>query len=102
MTKPWAVYIVSNSAHTLYTGITNDLLRRVRQHKEHTFENAFTARYTFSRLVWYEFVESQEEAAAREKKIKRWTRARRIALIQKTNPNWSNLSASLIDLLMLR
>ena len=43
---------MSNAAHTLYTGITNDLPRRVREHKERKFENAFTARYTFNRLVW--------------------------------------------------
>lgn len=101
MTKPWAVYIMSNSAHTLYTGITNDLPRRVREHKERKFENAFTARYTFNRLVWYEFAASQEDAAQREKQIKRWTRARRVALIQKTNPNWNDLAPSVCELLML-
>lgn len=102
MTKPWAVYIVSNHAHTLYTGITNDLPRRVREHKNHTSENAFTARYTFNRLVWYEFVESQQLAAQREKQIKRWPRKRRVALIQSANPNWTDLSSSVCDLLMLR
>ena len=98
----WCVYIVSNRAHTLYTGITNDLVRRVRQHKERTFENGFTARYTFNRLVWYEFVASQKDAARREKQIKRWTRAQRVALIQSMNPNWNDLSASVTALLMLR
>ncbi|HKS21207.1 MAG TPA: GIY-YIG nuclease family protein [Thermoanaerobaculia bacterium] len=102
MTKPWAVYIMSNAAHTLYTGITNDLPRRVQEHKQRKFANAFTARYTFTRLVWYEFVESQEDAAAREKQIKRWTRARRVALIQKMDPNWSDLTPSVCELLMLR
>ena len=96
------MYIVSNRAHTLYTGITNDLPRRVRQHKERVFENAFTARYTFDLLVWYEFVASQKDAAERERRMKRWTRARRVALIQTMNPNWTDLSASLTDLLMLR
>jgi predicted GIY-YIG superfamily endonuclease len=52
--KEWYVYIVSNKAHTLYTGMTDDLPRRVAQHKNKTFENAFTARYTFDRLVYYE------------------------------------------------
>lgn len=98
----WCVYMVSNRAHTLYTGITNDLPRRVRQHKERTFENAFTARYTFNLLVWYEFVASQKDAAQREKQIKSWPRARRVKLIQSMNPNWIDLSASISELLMLR
>src|SRR5438105_1036155 len=97
----WCVYIVSNHAHTLYRGMTNDLPRRVRQHEERTFENAFTARYTFDRLVWYEFVGSQKEAAKREKQIKAWTRAKRVALIQAQNPNWNDLSLSVPALLML-
>ena len=102
MTKPWAVYIMSNAAHTLYTGITNDLPRRVREHKNRTFQNAFTARYTFTRLVWYEFVESQRHAAQSEKQIKRWTRARRVALIQSMIPNWLDLSKSVCELPMLK
>ena len=52
--KDWYVYIVSNKAHTLYTGMTDDLPRRVKQHKNRTYVNAFTARYTFDRLVYYE------------------------------------------------
>ena len=97
----WVVYIMSNHAHTLYTGMTNDLARRVRQHKEHTFEHYFTARYTFNRLVWYEFVASQKDAARREKQIKSWPRARRVKLIQSTNPNWADLTPSVTALLML-
>ena len=89
----WCVYIVSNKAHTLYTGMTNDLPKRVREHKEHTFENAFTARYTFDRLVYYEPATDKKAAAVREKRIKNWPRAKRVALIQSMNPNWNDLSA---------
>jgi len=64
--------------------------------------NAFTARYHFNRLVFYEWLPSLKEAASREKQIKAWTRAKRIALIQAKNPRWIDLSAKLGDLLMVR
>ena len=88
----WYVYIMSNRAHTLYTGMTDNLPRRVEQHKNHTYENAFTARYTFDRLVHYEPAADQKAAALREKRIKNWPRAKRVALIQANNPNWDDLS----------
>lgn len=88
----WYVYIMSNKAHTLYTGMTSDLRRRVEEHKTKKYANAFTARYTFDRLVYYEPAADQHAAAVREKRIKNWTRARRIALIQSMNANWNDLS----------
>ena len=72
----WYVYIVSNKAHTLYTGMTDDLPRRVEQHKNHTYENAFTARYTFDRLVYYEPAADKSSAALRETRIKNWPACR--------------------------
>ena len=90
----WFVYIMSNRAHTLYTGITNDLPQRVRQHKTRTYPNAFTARYTFDRLVYYESAVDQHAAALREKRIKNWPRAKRVELIQSVNPNWNDLSVN--------
>ena len=89
----WYVYIMSNRAHTLYTGMTNDLPARVTEHKEGKFPNAFTARYTFDRLVYYEEALDQHAATLREKRVKRWPRAKRVALIQAENPNWNDLSA---------
>ncbi|HEY2322200.1 MAG TPA: GIY-YIG nuclease family protein [Thermoanaerobaculia bacterium] len=89
----WYVYIMSNRAHRLYTGITNDLPRRVTEHKERTHPNAFTARYTFDRLVFYDGAADQVAAALREKRIKNWPREKRVALIQAENPNWNDLSA---------
>ena len=90
----WFVYIVSNKAHTLYTGMTNDLIRRVMQHKTRTFANAFTARYTFDRLVYYESAVDKYGAALREKRIKNWPRAKRVSLIQSLNPDWRDSSAN--------
>lgn len=91
--KQWYVYIMSSGAHTLYTGMTNDLPQRVTEHKKHLYANAFTARYTFDRLVYYEEAGDQAAAALREKRIKNWPRAKRVALIQVENPNWNDLSA---------
>lgn len=81
----WYVYIVSNNAHTLYTGMTDDLPNRIRQHKNQTYVNGFTARYAFDRLVWFETQPSKSAAAKREKQIKAWTRAKRVALIHGIN-----------------
>jgi putative endonuclease len=89
----WYVYIVSNKAHTLYTGMTDNLPQRVTQHKTRTYRNAFTARYTFDRLVYYEPAADKRVAALREKRIKNWPRAKRVALIQEKNPNWDDLSS---------
>jgi putative endonuclease len=96
------VYIVSNNAHTLYTGATNDLPSRIKQHKNGTYENAFTARYTFDRCVYFEMRSDRDEAIHREQQIKKWSRAKKIALIQKDNPNWIDLSSRWKDSLFLR
>jgi len=93
------VYIVSNANHTLDTGMTNDLIRRVDQHKRGTFKNAFTRRYNFDRLVYYETVSGRAAAAKREQQIKSWPRARKIALIESRNPEWRDLSVSWNDVL---
>jgi putative endonuclease len=97
----WYVYIISNNAHTLYTGMTDNLPRRVFQHKTKTFRNAFTARYTFDRLVYFDTLSSKREAAKRERQIKTWSRAKRVALIQAKKPNWLDLSTSWTEALML-
>ena len=89
----WFVYILSNNAHTLYVGATSDLPRRVHQHKNRVYETSFTARYTFDRCVYYEYFPTQADAIAREQQIKRWSRAKKIALIERENPWWNDLSA---------
>jgi putative endonuclease len=90
----WYVYLVSNNTRTLYCGMTSDLLGRVRQHKLRTYPNAFTARYQYDRLVWFETVDGQAAAAKRERQIKSWRREKKKALIEAMNPNWGDLSLS--------
>ena len=88
MRQYW-VYIMSNSSRTLYTGVTNDLERRVAEHRQGQL--GFTARYRIKRLVYFESTNDVMVAIAREKQIKAWTRAKRLALIQSINPGWDDL-----------
>jgi len=85
------VYILANPARTLYTGVTNDLQRRIHEHRAGHSE--FTARYNITRLVHYEVTNSITTAIAREKEIKGWRRAKKIALIEQDNPLWNDLAA---------
>jgi len=87
------VYIMTNNSRTLYTGVTNDLKRRAYEHKEKPIP-AFTAKYKITRLVYFEETKDIYEAITREKQIKGWVRTRKIALIEETNPEWEDLSAS--------
>lgn len=75
----------------LYTGITSDLEHRVWQHKNGTFEG-FTKKYKCNRLVYFERYDQVQSAIGREKQIKGWTRAKKIALIESMNPRWRDLS----------
>ncbi len=84
--------MMSNKSHRLYVGATRDLIQRVRQHKRKMYPSAFTARYNFDRLVWYESFPTFEEALDRERRIKNLHRADKVALIQAENPNWLDLS----------
>jgi len=95
------VYIMSNKSHTIYVGSTTDLLARVRQHKEKQIKKAFTARYRFTRLVYFELLPDIATAQAREMEIKGWTRAKKVALIQSVNPRWMDQSPRLSDLSFL-
>jgi putative endonuclease len=87
----YAVYIMASRSHTLYIGVTNNISRRVRGHKEHSFEG-FTSSYNVERLVWYEIRGDIRVAIAREKQIKRWRREKKIRLIESPNPTWQDLS----------
>ena len=85
-------YIMSNQKHgTLYTGMTNNLVRRVYQHK-HKLTPGFTSRYGLTRLVYFEETNDVRIAIAREKQIKGWLRRKKIALIESVNPEWKDLS----------
>jgi putative endonuclease len=85
------VYIMTNRGHTLYIGVTNDLERRVYEHK-HRLVAGFTSRYAIDRLVYFEEHCDVQVAIAREKELKGWRRARKIALIESMNPAWRDLS----------
>ncbi|HAH11345.1 MAG TPA: endonuclease [Alphaproteobacteria bacterium] len=90
----FAVYILASKPNgTLYTGVTSDLLTRVRQHKAGTFDG-FTKTYGVTRSVYREFHDYWESAFMREKRIKRWLRNWKIALIEADNPHWEDLAAS--------
>jgi putative endonuclease len=84
------IYILSNRSHNLYTGVTNDLRVRVTQHRRQT-PGSFTARYKTTRLVYFERFQYINNAIAREKELKHWTRAQKIALIESVNPTWEEL-----------
>ena len=91
--KAYYVYIMTNRSRTLYTGVTNSLMRRVYEHK-HKLISSFTKKYNITLLVYYEETSSIEAAIAREKQIKGWLRSKKIALIESMNPQWQDLSAT--------
>jgi len=89
--KQYYVYIVTNKNNkVLYTGVSNDLARRVYQHKEKLVDG-FTKTYNVSKLVYYEVFGDIEYAIRREKQIKAGPRRRKVALIENTNPEWRDL-----------
>jgi len=96
------VYILSNKSHRLYIGATTDLFRRITEHRNKKYATSFTARYHFDRLVYYEVTSDYDAALARELAMKQWRRTRKVALIQRDNPNWLDLSSRLNDLSFLR
>ena len=85
------VYIMTNKSGTLYTGVTNNIQRRVFEHKNRLVEG-FSKKYNITRLVYYEVTTDIRAAIDREKQIKGWLRAKKIALIKSVNPNWRDLS----------
>jgi putative endonuclease len=91
MSKTYYVYILTSTTGTLYTGVTNDIIRRVYQHKKGLVEG-FTRQYHVTRLVYYEETQDILSAIAREKEIKGWRRSKKIDLIKSLNPKWQDLS----------
>jgi putative endonuclease len=86
---------MTNHARSLYTGVTNDLERRVRQHRE-KLNRGFSKKYDINKLVWFEDLYDVEQAILAEKRIKGWTRAKKIALIEHGNPLWLDLSEQFV------
>jgi putative endonuclease len=89
--KQYYVYIITNRSKTLYTGVTNDLMRRVYEHKNKMVDG-FTKKYNITKLVYYEETDDVQAAIAREKQIKGWLRKKKMALIESVNPEWKDLS----------
>jgi putative endonuclease len=89
--RSYYVYIFASRRHgTLYVGVTNDLRRRVFEHKNDLVDG-FTQKYKVKLLVWFEVTESVEAAMEREKQIKKWNRGWKIELTEKMNPTWRDL-----------
>jgi putative endonuclease len=89
--KRYYVYIMASRSLNLYTGVTNSIYHRALQHKSGEIDG-FTKKYKINRLVYYEMLEHIGNAIAREKQIKAWTRAKRLALIKAMNPTWQDLA----------
>ncbi len=94
--KKYYVYIMTSPKGTLYTGTTNDLKRRVYQHK-HKLIEGFTKKYNITRLAYYEETPDVQSAMTREKQIKGWVRRKKIDLIKSANPKWMDLSEGWFD-----
>ncbi|MGI6253389.1 MAG: GIY-YIG nuclease family protein [Aminivibrio sp.] len=97
MNRTYYIYLLTNIKNrVLYTGVTNNLKRRVYEHK-HGLVEGFTKKYRVHKLVCYEEVNDVNAAIAREKEIKAWRREKKNALIEKENPEWNDLSAGWYD-----
>jgi putative endonuclease len=94
--KKYYVYILASKRNgTLYIGVTNDLIRRVYEHKNDLI-GGFTRKYSVHRLVYYEQYNDPVNAIQREKRLKKWNRHWKIKLIEKENPEWKNIYLQLI------
>ena len=91
MNKQYYVYIITNKPRgTLYIGITNDIIRRMQEHKNKMVEG-FSKKYSLDKLMYYESYADVKEAIGREKMLKEWKRVWKIELIEQNNPNWEDL-----------
>jgi putative endonuclease len=89
--REFVVYILASKSRRLYVGVTNDIVRRVSQHR--AGDVAFTARYRITRLVHCERTRDVRSAIEREKEIKSWVRSKKLDLIQSSNPTWDDFAA---------
>ncbi|MDO8615649.1 MAG: GIY-YIG nuclease family protein [Dehalococcoidia bacterium] len=91
--RTYYVYVMTNRRGTLYTGVTNDLQRRLQEHRNGS--SAFTSRYGLTKLIYFEMTEDVQAAIAREKQIKGWTRAKKLALVRAANGALKDLAPEL-------
>jgi putative endonuclease len=95
MTKPMYIYFITNwTNEVIYTGVTNNLQRRVYEHK-YKIIKGFSNSYKLSKLVYYEVFDDAENAILREKQIKKWRRDKKDVLVNKMNPDWEDLYETL-------
>ena len=91
------VYILTNRINrVLYTGVTNDLTRRIYEHKHHLIKNGFTDQYNVDKLVYFEITSSSRSAIEREKQIKGWSREKKNKLVESKNPKWEDLAGQVL------
>ena len=96
MEKQPAVYILAHRRYgVLYTGVTSDLIGRTWQHRTHAVEG-FSSKFHVGKLVWYELHDTMDSAITREKRIKKWRREWKVALIEKGNPGWDDLWSRIV------
>jgi putative endonuclease len=95
--KTFYVYILASSSGTLYVGLTDDLRKRVLQHKSGAYEG-FTKKYKIDRLIYSEEFHDAESAAAREVQVKKYRREKKVMLFAKSNPQWKDLSKDILDI----
>jgi putative endonuclease len=88
------IYLMGSASGVLYVGVTSNLVGRVLGHKQKRIPS-FTAKYNVTKLLWYQAHGSAASAIAREKEIKAWRRAKKVALIETMNPKWEDLSGAL-------
>jgi putative endonuclease len=93
---PFYVYLLASRRHgTLYLGVTNDLVRRVHEHKTRGVPG-FSARYGVDRLVWFETYDDPKDAIARQKELKKWRRDWKVRLVEEQNPEWRDLYGTIV------
>lgn len=90
------VYIMASISRVIYIGVTNNLIRRVEEHKNETVEG-FSKKYKTNNLIYYEYFNQINDAIRREKELKSWRREKKIALTEKTNPRWKDLYDELTE-----
>ena len=91
MDRTFHVYILASESGVLYTGMTNHLIRRITEHKQRKVLG-FTQKYNVTKLAWFEAHGTATSSIGREKQIKGWSRAKKIALIEAMNPRWKDLT----------
>jgi len=94
--KYYYIYIIASASGTLYTGITNNLERRIWEHKQNLIDD-FSKKYNCHKLIYYESTPDVRSAINREKQIKNWRREKKCNLIKSINPTWKDLSIEMFD-----